>query len=76
MEGRLVMGSNSQEKQLFVNDKWCKGCGICVEYCPKRILEVKRGKVVIAKPDECIKCGLCEERCPDYAIFLRGKHNE
>lgn len=64
------MGVNVSQKQLKVNEKWCKGCGICSQYCPKKVLEVHRGKIQIVKPEECIKCGLCELRCPDYAIYL------
>jgi 2-oxoglutarate ferredoxin oxidoreductase subunit delta len=59
------------QKELTVNTKWCKGCGVCVKYCPKGVLTVEHGKVVISKPEECIKCGMCELRCPDYAIYLK-----
>lgn len=61
---------------LGVNIKWCKGCGICVQYCPKKVLELRHGKVYIAHQDQCIRCGQCEMRCPDYAIYLRGDSNE
>ena len=49
----------------------CKGCGICVNFCPKKVLELDAlGKVVVARPEDCIACGQCELRCPDYAIFM------
>ncbi|KGG79444.1 hypothetical protein Y919_12045 [Caloranaerobacter azorensis H53214] len=60
-------------KELIIKKDWCKGCGICVEFCPKKVLALKNGKVEIINLDACIKCGLCELRCPDYAIFLRGE---
>jgi len=66
---QMVAGKDSVK--LLVNEKWCKGCGICVCYCPKNVLQVKKGKVEIVDIEACIKCGLCEQRCPDYAIYLK-----
>ena len=57
-------------KQLEVNTSWCKGCGICVAFCPKKILKLHNGKAEITEPDACLKCGLCESLCPDFAIYL------
>lgn len=57
-------------KKLVVEDKWCKGCGICAAFCPKQVLELKNEKVRIANPEACVFCGQCELRCPDYAIYL------
>ena len=61
----------NENKELVVNVDWCKGCGICVAFCPRKVLEVKHEKVVVSNPEACIKCALCELRCPDYAIFVR-----
>ena len=57
-------------KKLVINPKWCKGCGICVEFCPKHVLGMKHEKVEITDAAACIMCGLCELRCPDYAIYI------
>ncbi|WP_350446017.1 4Fe-4S dicluster domain-containing protein [Anaeromonas gelatinilytica] len=59
-------------KKLNVDNEWCKGCGICVEFCPKDVLEMKNGIVNIRDIELCIQCGQCELRCPDYAIYLEG----
>ena len=61
----------------------CKGCGFCIEYCPKDVLEFsdafnRKGyhppKVV--KSDECVNCSLCEMICPDFAIFCLSISDE
>lgn len=62
-------------EKIIVNKDWCKGCGICVAFCPTNALELKDGKVNIANMEACIECGLCELRCPDFAIYVRGKEN-
>ena len=56
---------------LAINQKYCKGCGICVAFCPKKVLALdEKGKVCVAAPEKCIACGLCELRCPDFAVKL------
>ena len=62
-------------KKLVINTAWCKGCGICVAFCPKKVLDCK-AKVKIVNLDACIYCGQCEMRCPDYAIYLEDTNND
>jgi 2-oxoglutarate ferredoxin oxidoreductase subunit delta len=58
-------------KQHHINRDWCKGCGICVEFCPKKVLELDdQEKVTAVRPQDCICCRLCELRCPDFAIEI------
>ena len=53
-------------------DAWCKGCGICIEFCPQGVFEVNsRGKPVIAYPESCTACHWCDTHCPDMAITVR-----
>jgi 2-oxoglutarate ferredoxin oxidoreductase subunit delta len=58
-------------KAHVINRDWCKGCGICVAFCPKKVLELdEREKAVAVRPKDCICCRLCELRCPDLAIEI------
>jgi len=43
----------------------CDACGMCVEECPRDILEVKGKKVQVAegKLPDCSMCKLCERAC-------------
>ncbi len=60
---------NSKLKEHIINREWCKGCGICVHFCPKNVLELDEEEKVFADQKEnCICCRLCEFRCPDLAI--------
>jgi 2-oxoglutarate ferredoxin oxidoreductase subunit delta len=62
--------SSKKPPDIRVKIEWCKGCGICVAFCPKNVLEMEGGKVSVARPDDCIDCKLCELRCPDFAITV------
>ena len=66
----------ANSKKLAIIPNWCKGCGICVAFCPKGALELINEKVALKEGADCVKCGLCEQRCPDYAIFVeQGAEN-
>ena len=62
-------------KLTFRTDN-CKGCGLCVDVCPKKVLQLaqdkinKRGHLPVeaARPDDCIGCGSCAIMCPDFII--------
>lgn len=59
-------------KKMFsvkYESEFCKGCNICVGFCPAKILyPTENAKISISDQDKCIGCKACENRCPDYAI--------
>ncbi|MBU0756653.1 MAG: ferredoxin family protein [Nanoarchaeota archaeon] len=48
----------------------CKTAKVCIDVCPMAVFEEEDGKVVVAKPDECIGCKACEVQCPEGAIVV------
>ena len=61
----------------------CKGCGFCIEFCPKEVLEEseelnERGvhPPKVKDEDKCALCGFCTVICPDFAIFTVEKNCE
>jgi len=59
-------------KEIIINPKWCKGCGICADFCPKKVFDHGRvgSKPVPARVEDCVGCGKCELSCPDFAVTL------
>jgi 2-oxoglutarate ferredoxin oxidoreductase subunit delta len=59
-------------QEILIDQEWCKGCKICVHFCPKNVLDVnKAGKAFVANLNDCTGCKLCEQRCPDLAIEIK-----
>ena len=58
-------------ERIDINTEWCKGCGICVAFCPRQVLDVNRQeKSEVVQIKDCIACMMCELRCPDLAIAV------
>lgn len=75
--------------KVAVNYELCKGCGICILFCPAKILvddaptawgghspclcEGGETKCMLVRGKEGVACRLCEKRCPDAAIMIEVK---
>ena len=64
--------------KVIINSARCKGCGLCVHACPKKVLELnldvlnRKGyhPAKAAHPEECIGCCCCAMFCPDVVITI------
>lgn len=57
--------------RIEINREWCKGCGICIAFCPHEVFGLGPDeKAVVLRSEDCNACGMCELRCPDMAISL------
>lgn len=57
--------------EVIINRDWCKGCNICVTFCPKDVLVLdEKEKATVLRPGLCIGCRLCELLCPDLAVTV------
>jgi 2-oxoglutarate ferredoxin oxidoreductase subunit delta len=69
--------------KIYIIVDRCKGCGFCVEYCPRDVLEMsddfnQKGyhPPFAANEDKCVNCDLCELICPEFAIFVLKDEDE
>jgi len=69
--------------RIMINDKYCKGCGICIEMCPRGVLQfsekINEKGYHIPYPknlEKCIACHQCEMYCPDQAITVVEEKEE
>ncbi len=61
-----------------INELICKGCGLCVSVCPKKLLalDLKRlnpkgyNPAVVDDMEKCIGCAMCGIICPESAITV------
>jgi len=69
--------------KILINKERCKGCGCCVEFCPRGVLKMSdelspKGYCLAEVEDEskCLACGLCDTLCPEFAIQSIPGNNE
>jgi 2-oxoglutarate ferredoxin oxidoreductase subunit delta len=60
-----------------IDSNRCKGCGLCVSVCPKKVLKIFNQINSIgyypafqAHPKDCVFCAMCCLICPDVAITI------
>jgi NAD-dependent dihydropyrimidine dehydrogenase PreA subunit len=72
---RLILPRNKIEWHPSIDQKTCKQCKVCLNFCPKGVYSEKAdGSIVVTNPYECVMlCTGCEGRCPEEAISFPDK---
>lgn len=70
--GRRKAGTPRSRGHVTIFGTWCKGCGLCIEFCPRDVFQTNgQGRPVVARPERCTACHWCDTHCPDMAITVR-----
>lgn len=69
------MTKTEVKHRVVIRSEYCKGCGLCIEFCKKKVLVEstdlnKAGYHYAepARPEECTGCMVCTMVCPDVVI--------
>lgn len=62
--------------RIVINKDRCKGCGVCVDACPKNLITLSDDlnkyntnyAQFIDNEKKCVGCQICAKSCPDIAI--------
>lgn len=62
--------------QITVHERACRGCEMCVDVCPTRVLDYdkERHLAVVTHPEDCIACLSCSYICPSGAVRHEEYH--
>lgn len=64
--------------RVVFNENQCKGCGLCANACPMKIIALDNSKINekgyhpagVQEMDKCIGCANCATMCPDTVITV------
>jgi 2-oxoglutarate ferredoxin oxidoreductase subunit delta len=63
--------------QVIIFGMWCKGCRLCVEFCPTGVLGLDyQEHPMVIRPEKCTACHWCDTHCPDLAIVVKPIERE
>jgi 2-oxoglutarate ferredoxin oxidoreductase subunit delta len=62
--------------EIVVDEMYCRGCGYCRDFCPKKCIILSEDNFTpqgyrlscFVNPEDCNACGICSFMCPHHAI--------
>jgi 2-oxoglutarate ferredoxin oxidoreductase subunit delta len=63
---------------IIVDERFCKGCALCISVCPRDIIVLDPDKItdkgyhpaMLTDESRCTGCTVCALICPDVAITV------
>jgi 2-oxoglutarate ferredoxin oxidoreductase subunit delta len=64
---------------IFIDQLSCKGCQLCVLFCPKQVIEIDESLLnaggyhpanLVDPENHCTGCAICAVICPDVCITV------
>ncbi len=67
-----------QPLRVVLDPERCRGCGTCVDVCPRNCYELddRLGKVAMPRAGRCVQCGACIVQCPFDALHFQTPWGE
>ena len=70
---------NPPAPEVIFDENLCKGCELCVTFCPTKVLKLDTSRVnlrgyfpaIVCNLALCNGCGSCARICPDSVITVR-----
>ena len=85
LKKKAVAEITGEDTTIIIQSQLCKGCELCVYFCPESILEMgdelntksyHYPHVLPNKEADCKQCRYCERICPEMAIYLGDETEE
>lgn len=79
LKAKTIEEITGEHSTIIIQNQLCKGCELCVIFCPDDILEMGTElntksyffpHIVPNKEADCKQCINCERVCPELSIFL------
>ncbi|WXG40311.1 MAG: 4Fe-4S dicluster domain-containing protein [Candidatus Freyarchaeum deiterrae] len=77
MEEKENQEPKKRVKAIHIDPKLCKGCELCIKFCPQNVLEKSKTPneqgyytPIPVNIKRCKACRQCELYCPEMSIFV------